>query len=312
MKHVNKSLCCLIIFFVTGVLTGCQGLKGQQPLETKDKDLQEVLGNETDELDHSNFNKVLNKARKSWSEGKKELAQAFYISAYKQQPKNVMVLEEMAEIYLLLGKKDLEMVCYKLILEQQPENNVIRERYGLLLIKHKELIEAEQALKKVVATQESWRAFNGLGIIADIQGNHDDARLFFGKAIKISPKNPEIINNIGYSLYMDDQMEKAQSYFLWAIKEKKDFNRAIYNYALTLARQKHYVEALSTFGRVMPHSEANNNIGYIAMKNGDFDKAESYFRRAIQLSPQFYQKAYSNLHTLRKLKDNSNSEERMQ
>ncbi len=308
MKQINKSFYCLIIFLLTGVITGCQGVKDRPTLETKDKDIQAIAENDK-ELKSISFNDAINKARKAWSAGKRELAQAYYISAYKIQPENLELLREMASIYHQLGNKDLEGVCYQLILEQQPENQSVREQYGLLLIKQKKMFEAEQALKKVVEAQESWRAFNGLGIIADIQGNHEDARLFFGKAIKIEPKNPEIINNIGYSLYMDDQLEKAQSYFLWAIKVKKDFNRAIYNYALTLARKKHYIEALTTFVKVMPQPEANNNIGYIAMKNGDYEAAENYFQRAVKLSPQFYQKAYGNLQTLRILKEKSISEE---
>lgn len=300
----------LLVATVFIFLMGCQSIPLDFAVDKKDKDqdFQQLVENNTI-LQAKNFDEALNKARKAWLAGKTELAQTFYVSAYKLQPKNVPLLQEMAGVYNKLENSELEQVCYRLILAEQPDNLAVMERYGLLLIKQKEMSEAEQVLKKVVAKKQSWLAYNGLGIIADIDGKHKQARIYFDKAGTIEPDNPEILNNIGYSLYLEGQVKKAQGYFLWAIKLDNSFKKAIYNYALTLARQRNYVEALSVFARVMDTEEANNNTGYLAMKNGDYDKAEHYLRQAVKLSPHFFQRAHLNLQELHDLQNRSVSGE---
>ena len=51
-------------------------------------------------------------------------------------------------------------------------------------------------------------------------------------------------------------------------------------------------------------AEANNNLGYIAMMKGDYDKANVYLQEAIKLSPHYYKKANDNLKHLEALESN--------
>lgn len=294
----NNYLLFLTAVFI--ILTGCQNNKKELETALNDNSLQEII-NQQDINDTESVKEILTEARNAWAAGKRELAQAHYIQAYKLQPDNIEILNEMANVYENLGNVKLLELCYRLILEKAPEKIDIYERYGLLLIRQKKFTEAEELLKKALNLSKSWKVYNGLGIIADIQGKHQDARLFYGKSSLIEPNNPEVLNNIGYSFYMEDQLEKAQGYFLWAIKQDNKFTKAIYNYALTLARQKNYDESLSVFLKVMSQAEANNNTGYIAMKNGDLKKAKVFLKQAVNLSPKYYQKAYQNLKELRTL-----------
>lgn len=304
IKGSNFLLITIALLF----LSGCQSNPKVLSEDEKGSDLQELV-EQNGALKATSFKESLNKARKAWLAGKTELAQTFYVAAYNLKPKDVALLQEMADVYNKLGNSELEQVCYRLILAEQPDNLQVLERYGLLLIKQKEMSEAGQVLQKVVAKKQSWQAYNGLGIIADMKGKHKQALLYFDKAGTIAPENPEILNNIGYSLYLEGQLKKAQGYFLWAIKLDNGFKKAIYNYALTLARQRHYDEALSVFARVMEVEEANNNTGYLAMKNGDYDKAELYLRQALKLSPHYFQRAHLNLQELQNLRSSPESNE---
>lgn len=291
----------LLLTIVLITVNGCQTNKKTLDVEHNDKEIHEIVNK--DKLpDTTNTADALSKAYKAKVAGKLDLAQAYYISAYDSDPDNIEILEEMADLYRQLNNNELELLSYSLILDKQPENIQIMERYGLLLIRLKKMSEAEQVLSKVITKAKSWKAYNGLGIIADMKEEHKKARLYFDKAGTISPDNPEILNNIGYSLYMEGEIKRAQGYFLWAIKINKMFKKAIYNYALTLARQRKYSEALAIFSKVMKIPNANNNTGYLAMKNGDYDKAEYYLQRAVKLSPKHYQKAYLNMEELRQLR----------
>lgn len=295
----------IVLIFLTG-LSGCQTIKTL--LQVNEQDVDTTSISEQEKLKPTEtVNELLSTAREAWSADQKDKAQVYYIKAFEMDPTNVDILEEMADIYNQLNNDDLVEVCYQLILKEQPENIEIQEDYGLLLIKQKKMTEARQLLKNVVENKQSWKAYNGLGIIFDMQGEYKQALTYFNKARTIQPNNPDILNNIGYSLYMEQAFLEAQRFFLKALKIDHKFEKAIYNYALTLARQKKYADALSTFTKVIDLPEANNNIGYIAMNNGDLKMARYYLRQAINLSPHYYLKAQQNLDELRVLiKQNDN------
>ena len=309
--HRCTQLSAILCVFL---LSGCQTNPNRQALLDQNADLQaEAIPNQR--LKTSNFDEALEKARKAWTEHKTDFALAYYVQAFKLQPTHTEVLEELAEVYRFLHKQDLVAICYRLILEQQPERTAILERYGLLLLlDEQKLAEAKEVLLKVVtATPESRRANNGLGIIADIEGRHSEARAYFKLAMpkharSDDPVQAELLNNIGYSYYMDEQLDIAQSYFLQAIKVDPKFTKSVFNYALVLARLKNYSQALTAFSKVVEPPEANNNTGYIALMNDDLAEADYYLKQALKLSPSFYQKAHENLYKLNSRKVETSSD----
>ncbi len=235
------------------------------------------------------------KAETARQSGKMDQAQLYYIKAFDLEPNNVQVLQKMADLYSELKKYDLAEVSLKLILKQQPGDIRTIEQYGLLLIKLRKYQDAEENLARVVAKQPSWRAYNGLGIIADLQGDPLKAESFFRKADGILPNSPELLNNIGFALYSADKLDEAESFYSRALQINPGFKKAIYNYALLQARLSNYEQAYITFAKVSTQAEANNNIGYIAMMNGDYAVADTYLQEAIKTSPRFYKKANDNL-----------------
>ncbi|MGZ5017318.1 MAG: tetratricopeptide repeat protein [Methylobacter sp.] len=246
----------------------------------------------------SSIDDAIFKAEKAAQGGKMELAQLYYIKAYDLEPTNVRVLQKMADLYTDLKKYDLAEVSLKLILQQQPGDLKATEQYGLLLIKLKKYADAEKNLTQVVGKQQSWSAYNGLGIIATLQGDYLKAENHFKKADSISPNSPELLNNIGFALYSADKLIEAAPYYLKALQINPGFKKAIYNYALLQARLSNYEEAHSAFAKVSSPAEASNNTGYIAMMNGDYSEANNYLQEAINVSPKFYKKANDNLKRL--------------
>jgi Flp pilus assembly protein TadD len=67
------------------------------------------------------------------------------------------------------------------------------------------------------------------------------------------------------------------------------------NLGLVQARQKKYSMAVHTMTRLVASEVAYNDVGYIAMRQGDLGIAERYFRKAIQLSPRYFEAAQRNL-----------------
>lgn len=297
LSHYLKTFATLFLLFN---IIGCQT---NPKLSTEEFSDQQALENSSDEkqlINASTLDEAVTKAHQALQTGSPDLALIHYINAFSIEPTNTAVLKEMAILYKKLQNQKLVATCYRLILEQEPDNITIQQRYGLLLIEHKQLPEAQRSLNKVVAADTTnWESYNGLGVITDLQGKHKEAQEHFKKAIsnhqQVNPKHAELLNNMGYSLYMDDQFDTAQDYYVRALKINPRFKKALYNYALIVARQKRYDEAVSTFSKVTSLPEANNNTGYIAMVNNDLERADYYFKQALKLSPRFYQRAHKNL-----------------
>lgn len=290
-KKVTNLVFGVIASFM--LLTACSTGNIKEAGNTGKQETEEIL--QSAGLNVTSVEDAVLKAEKAARGGKVDLAQLYYIKAYDLEPNNVQVLQKMADLYIELKKYDLAEVSLKLILKQQPGNLKTIEQYGLLLIKLRNYPDAEKKLARVVAKQQSWPAYNGLGIIANLQGDPLKAESFFRKADSIFPNSPELLNNIGFALYSSDKLDEAAPYYIKALQINPGFKKAIYNYALLQARLKNYEEAYITFAKVSTQAEANNNTGYIAMMNGDYAEANNYLQEAIKSSPRFYKKANDNL-----------------
>jgi len=71
---------------------------------------------------------------------------------------------------------------------------------------------------------------------------------------------------------------------------------------LLLARQGRYEEALSAFEQVESRAEANNDVGYVCLIEGQLDQAELFLRNAIEESPAYYDSAWDNLKRVQQIR----------
>lgn len=244
------------------------------------------------------------KARQAIAENEIDTAQAYYVKAYGMEPENIELLQEMAQLYKMTHKDDLAELCYQLILKQDPNHYQAIRQYGLLLIRLNQYQAAEDKLLQALATtkgQKDWNIFNGLGLIEDLQGQHNQAIAYFLLALEISPKQIDVLNNMAYSLYRVEQYDEALRYYKQALAIEPKNSKVLFNYGLLKARTQHYTSAVTIFSRIMSPAKANNDVGYIAMKNGDLDHAAHYLHKARELSASFYKKAYDNQQILKTL-----------
>lgn len=285
------------------LLTACNsGNLKEAELTNNQQETEELL--QSTGIKVSSVEDAVLKAQKAVQDGKPDLAQLYYIKAFDLEPTNVQILQNMADLYSELKKYELVEVSLKLILKQQPNDVNIMEQYGLLQLKQGKYLEAEKKLTLVAAKQPGWRAYNGLGIIANLEGDPQKAEGFFKQADRLLPNSPELLNNIGFALYSANKITEAASFYNKALQINPGFKKALYNSALLQARSSNYEQAYSAFTSVSSVAEANNNIGYIAMMNGDYLQANHYLQEAIKTAPQYYKKANDNLTRLEILEKN--------
>ena len=298
----------IVIVFAFLLLVACGGTKNlmdqnagiDSQLEAAEEELLSVESVEDAQL----------KARKAIRENKLDLAQVYFVKAYGMEPDNISLLQEMAQLYKQMNKNEQAELCYQLILKQNPEDYKSIQQYGLFLIKLKKYPQAEEKLMQVLVAEGSvknWQLLNGLGLVYDLQGQYGQAILYFKQALEISPDQIDVLNNMGYSLYRSEQYIEAIQYYKKVLAINPKYHQTLFNYALLEARLKNYNLARSIFFRLMSPSEANNNVGYIAMKNGDFELAGLFLQKALSLSSRHYEKAHKNLQMLKNLSKNKTS-----
>jgi len=151
-------------------------------------------------------------------------------------------------------------------------------------------------------TESPAKAYNGAGIIADLNGRQIEALEHYETSLAINPDSAMTINNRGYSLYLAGEWDLAIAAFQKAIRLDKSYKQAWRNLGLLYARKQNYAMALNAFTQAMSEAEAYNDLGYICLLEGNYARAERYFDNALRLSPTFYVKAQSNLELARRLK----------
>ena len=282
------------------LLIACNPTDIKQTERQEDKQQAEALLKSVG-LKVSSVDDALLKAQKAEQESKMDLAQLYYIKAFELAPTNIQVLQAMVDLYIKINQYELAEVSLKLMLKQQPTNINFIEQYGLLQLQQRKWAEAKKKLMAVVSKHASWQAYNGLGVLASLQHETLDAEQYFRKADQLAPHSPDILNNIGFSLYSSNQLVEAGLFYDKALAINPTFKKALYNSALLQAKLEHYDLAYRIFVGISSEAEANNNLGYILMMKGDYAAAYNYLQEAIRLSPQYYKKANDNLMRLKQL-----------
>lgn len=170
---------------------------------------------------------------------------------------------------------------------------------GLSLLALGQAGQAFEPLERAVAADPAlWRAWNGLGIAHDRREEWADASAAYRKAQELRPGSAAIANNLGISLIMQDRYEDAVEALTAAVRLDRSNAQARSNLRFAYALQGRYLEAMAGVTREeLP--DVLNNVGYAAMLKADFDAAEAYLTRALEVSPRHHAEAERNLDMLR-------------
>jgi tetratricopeptide (TPR) repeat protein len=169
----------------------------------------------------------------------------------------------------------------------------------LTLYQNKQFLEAEKfaivLTQKYPKHQFAWKV---LGAVLSQTGRSEMAVEANQKALNLSPKDPEALNNLGNTLRDIGKLEEAVSSYNKAIALKPTHAEAYYNLGNALNDLGKLDEAVSSFKKAISFNvnylHAYNNLGFLHKKLGKLNEAENYFRQAIAIKPDFVE-GYCNL-----------------
>ncbi|MEA3277443.1 MAG: tetratricopeptide repeat protein [Pseudomonadota bacterium] len=218
-----------------------------------------------------------------------------YIRALDLDDDNADALYKIGVIHSARGNQQLAEVAFRWALRGQPNQVRALTGLGVLLLKRREYEESKKHLEKAVSIEPRIpSAHSALGVIADLEGAYPRAQSHYSKALEGNPKSPSLLNNLGYSRYLSGDWKGATAAFREALIADPQYDLAWRNLGLVYARQQEYTKALDALSKTEDVPKAYNDMGYVAMVSGRLGDAESFFEKAMHLSPDYYELAETN------------------
>ena len=257
------------------------GIEMEEPL----KELPEMTIEEHEQLGDAHF-----------QQGRFAEAGFQYNQILEKDPTRNDIRYKLAALLLEVGKTDLAREQFEKVVEQDSQFALAYEGLGqayLVLSFHG---EADRAFRTALNLDPKlWKSHNYLGIMSDQRHLHLSAMEAYKAALKINPNEPTVLNNLGMAYYMNRQYEEAVRVFHQALQAGAESPKVANNLGLALSKLGQYAQAFDAFKRGTDRPKAYNNVGIVMLEAGKPQRAVSCFEKAMELQPNFYEKANENL-----------------
>lgn len=244
---------------------------------------------------------LLTAADASRDAGRYGEAMQIYRQILLRAPEDLPARYGAAECLLGLGQRADAKSAFDGIAEEPRYRALALQGRGLALLALNQPDSAAAALEAATAAEPAlWRAWNALGMLADLRRDWDKAAEDYGKALALMPDSALLHNNLGYSRLLGGKTEVALSELRKAASLDPASAAIRNNLRLALAAKGNYRAA--TQG-VAKEEEAMvlNNVGFVAMQRGDLASAETYLAQAMESSSSFNTVASRNIQALREM-----------
>ncbi|USD49414.1 tetratricopeptide repeat protein [Vibrio sp. SCSIO 43153] len=218
-----------------------------------------------------------------------ELADRSFRASLAENPDHIGSLAELGKLNTKQGKKEIGQSYYLRAI------NADQIRLGGDPNLTKDAVSKESVAGLRFDESSPSESYVGLGVLADVRGNHETAQALLRKAVEIDNRNVNALVSLGYSYYMTEDYFRATHFTSAALSVSPSNERAINNLGLISLAKGQPRQALSIFNKHMSESEALNNVGYFLILQGKPDEAIPYLQQAINKNPSYYEMANKNL-----------------
>lgn len=157
------------------------------------------------------------------------------------------------------------------ILEKTPDSDkdksLLLER-GLITLEMGQIERAVDLLKQAHDPQApDWRQHSALGAALSAKGDQVAAQTEFDSALKLSPNNPSILNNLALSYALDGKHAEAERLLRNVSSAENSQPQAKQNLALILGLRGNIDEARKVSEGVLPPEKVKANVAYLESLN---------------------------------------------
>jgi Flp pilus assembly protein TadD len=234
------------------------------------------------------------------------LASMHYDKALKADPARNAARLKLGQVFLQQGLLDQALMHFQDLRTREPQSAPVHEGLGQIYLMQGEAEEAETALTKAITlSPSSWQAHNLLGLLYDQQKRHAEAIVAYHTALTYRPREPHVLNNLGLAYALSGNYDAAIDAYEQAVAAGSNSPKLYNNLGIAYVQRRRYTDALNTFKKGMDEPRAYNNLGVALLGANSPKKAVLCFEKAIELNPQYYEKASENLHMARQAVPNT-------
>lgn len=281
MKKAQAAVVALLILTLTA-LTGCLGASSSKSKAGAD-------------LENMTAAELERKGDGFAQQGKEKEALTFYDKAMEAGAEKDKVYFKIGSMFLVKDDWKKALAGYRAAIGARNDFPAALYGAGYCSFMLDNMNDAEAFLKKSAEFGPEMSASPALlGVVFNKQNKPEQAIAAFEQALKISPEDPEILNNMAISKFMIGDFEGSVAALRAALKIKES-PRSFNNLGLSLCALKRYGEAFEAFTAATTEAAAYNNVGACYERAGDMAKAKEYYEKAVETNPRFYIKASENL-----------------
>lgn len=214
-----------------------------------------------------------------------------------------------AETLRRLNKTDDALSGFDEILAEAPDNLDAQEGRGLTLMTMGKATDAGRVFSDIMEKDtKRWRTLNALGILFVTKNMVPEAMAYYTEALKFSPDNPAILNNVGLSQAVDKNYPRAIQALEQASRIAKSGERRRQidlNLAMVYGASGDIDTAKDIATKYLQGPALDNNVGLYAHLAKDDALAKTYLNMALSGSNTYYERAWDNLDLVDKNTDGS-------
>ena len=242
-------------------------------------------------IDETNLNELMLQA------GDPEEAITYFEDSLQREPDRTDFRRALAISYLRAKRYNEAARVYQELVTLGQDEPTDRLEYGFALVRLNRWDEAALISGTVPDAVASPRRYMLDAMVADHQQNWEAADTAYGRAEKLSPRPAAILNNWGVSQMSRGDLPAAARTFERAVSYDSTLFTAKNNLAIVRGLQGEFTLP------IVPLTDQEraivlNNLGIIAMRQGDERLAKGLFAAAVDASPQHYSGAADRLATL--------------
>jgi Tfp pilus assembly protein PilF len=132
-------------------------------------------------------------------------------------------------------------------------------------------------------------AHHRLAVVYDQQGEFKKSHDHYSAALKMQPDNPDVLNDLGYSYLLQGDTRTAGELFDRVLKARPNHTRALNNAGILLGLEGRTNESMKAFRAAGGDAAANANYAFVLATRNEFEKAENFYEKSLQLDPSLNQ-----------------------